>query len=110
LILKTNRELNVNEEIDINNLSANEDIYAWIPRYAYDRNNNSIVFLFSNSDNYIDKTSQYSKLININEVKDNNYQIPVDFANNQEDLTGIWTKDSNNVAYQTLENVYPLKK
>lgn len=106
LILKTNRELSVNQQIDTNNLLTNEEIYAWIPRFAYDRNNNSIIFLFSNTNNYIDNTTQYSKLVNINEA----YQILADFTNNQKELIGIWTKDSTNTAYQTLESIYPLKK
>lgn len=110
VVLKTSKNYSVNAEVDINNLQTGETIYTWIPRYAYDENNKSIVFLYSNSNNYIDEKNQYSNLADISEIKNKNYKTLVDFTKNKEELEGIWTSSSADNAYQILNNIYPLKK
>lgn len=105
LALKTNIEYSINEEIDPNNLSGNEQIYVWIPRYAYNITNNDIVFLFSNSNNYIQIDDVYNYPVSI----DKSYEVSIDFSNNQEQLIGIWTDDFSLESYEILNSVYPLK-
>lgn len=107
LVIKTSKTLSLNEEIDINNLLENEEIIAWIPRYAYDSANNKIQFLFSNSNNYIEEIDGYNNLISID---GSSYIVSDSFLNGEEELVGIWTKDSSIDVYTTLNNIYPLKQ
>lgn len=107
LAIKTAKTLSLDEEIDVNNLLEDEEIFAWIPRYAYDSTNNKIQFLFSNSNNYIENIDGYNKLISID---DSNYIVSDSFLNGEENLVGIWTKDSSINAYTTLNSIYPLKQ
>ena len=106
LVLKTNKEHSIDEEIDRGNLLENEQIYAWIPRYAYDSSNNKIVFLFSNSNNYVQTVDGYS---NIAPIDDNYYTVSNDFSNGQEQLIGVWANDSSLQSYKTLNSIYQLK-
>ncbi len=106
LVLKTNKEYSIDEEIDRDNLLKNEEIYTWIPRYAYDSSNNKIVFLFSNSNNYIQTVDGYN---DIAPIDDNSYTVSGDFSNGQEQLIGVWANNSSLQSYQTLNNIYPLK-
>lgn len=107
LVIKTSKTLPLDKEIDVNNLLEDEEIFAWIPRYAYDSDNNKIQFLFSNSNNYIENIDGYNKLISID---DSNYIVSDSFFNGEENLVGIWTKDSSIDVYTTLNNIYPLNK
>ena len=106
LVLKTNKEHSIDEEIDRGNLLENEQIYAWIPRYAYDSSNNKIVFLFSNSNNYVQTVDGYS---NIAPIDDNYYTVSNDFSNGQEQLIGVWANDSSLQSYKTLNSIYQIK-
>lgn len=105
IILKTTRDLSIGEQVDVNNLTENEATYAWIPRYAYDSTNNTITFLFSNSNKFVQDIGQYSSLKQIDE---NLYTIPQDFTAGEKMLEGIWTNDTTLQAYQKLHLVYPL--
>lgn len=106
LVIKTSRELSLDEEININDLAEGEDIYAWIPRYAYGIANSEILFLFSNSNQYIEKNAEgYNEL---SEISKNSYSVPSDFTYNDEELTGIWTNDTTLTSYGILNNKYPL--
>lgn len=109
LVLKTSRELSTNEQIDTNNLLANEEIYVWIPRYAYDSVNNKIVFLFSNSDNYIENANQENEYNSLKSIEEN-YAVLDEFSNEGSPVIGLWTNDTTLEVYQTLNNIYPLSK
>ena len=105
ILLKTQKDLSIDDKVDVDNLEENEAIYAWIPRFAYDETNNTILFLFSNSNKFIhyeedENGNGYNKLIEIDE----NYAISNDFNL----LEGIWTNDTTLEVYQNLNNVYPL--
>lgn len=109
LALKTNKQYDINDNVNTNNISENEAIYAWLPRYAYDSTNSKILFLFSNTDKYIknpDELNAYNSLENYDNTK---YELPNEFSNQDSQKEGIWTTDSNINAYQYLNQVYPLK-
>ncbi len=94
-------KFNIGDEIDITNEDI--DIYAWIPRYAYNNNNNTIEFLFSNTDNYIQQQDEYNTLSEI----DTEYSISTEFNG----LTGVWTSgNEDDETYETLNSIYPLNK
>lgn len=101
ILLKTQNNLAVNDKIDIDNLEENETIYAWIPRFAYDETNNTILFLFSNSNRFVENLEEYNTLRQIDETL---YTIPDDFMQSE----GIWTDDTTLEVYQILNTIYPL--
>lgn len=105
IILKTTRDLSIDDQIDVNNLSENESTYAWIPRYAYDGTNNKIVFLFSNSNKFVQNIEEHN---NLKQIDENLYIVPQDFTVGEEAIQGIWTNDTTLQAYQKLDLVYPL--
>lgn len=105
LVIKTNEELSLNQEIDTNS----EDIFVWIPRYAYDSVNNKIVFLFSNSDKYIENANQQNQYNSLKPIE-GNYVVLNDFSNEEKPLVGVWINDTSLGVYQTLNNIYPLSK
>lgn len=87
IMLITNRELNIGDQINANNLSSIEVMYKWIPRYAQSKTNaNDIIYLFSNTSMYVETQGEYNKLLAIDE---NNYEISAIFTLNG-DITGIW--------------------
>ncbi len=106
LIIETDKELKIDDEVDTKNLSANEKIYAWIPRYAYDSTNKKLIFLFSNSNKYIDEIDGYNDVV---EIDKSLYTIPNDFSNSQGEYIGKWVNESSEEIYQILNNVYPLE-
>lgn len=106
LVIKTNQELSIGQEIN----SDSQEIYAWIPRYAY--TNDKIVFLFSNSDKYIENANQENEDIKYNSLKsiEENYTIPNEFSNNGKPVIGVWRNDTSLEVYQILNSIYPLGK
>ena len=62
---------------------------------------------FSNSNNYIEEIDGYNNLISID---GSSYIVSDSFLNEEEELVGIWTKDSSIDVYTTLNNIYPLKQ
>lgn len=111
IVLKTGKDLVIDEIIDINNLDADEAIYGWIPRYAYDSNNNEVKFLFRNTDKTVileenQEEKEYSKLV---EIDQNIYTVQQDFKTDSEELEGIWTNDTTTDLYANLNRVYPLE-
>lgn len=108
LVIKTNQELYIGQEIN----PDNENIYVWIPRYAYDSVNNKIVFLFSNSDKYIENANQENEDIKYNSLKsiEENYTIPNEFSDNGKPVIGVWRNDTSLEVYQILNSIYPLGK
>lgn len=105
LVIKTNQELSIGQEIS----PDNENIYAWIPRYAYDSVNNKIVFLFSNSDKYIENANQENQYNSLKPIE-GNYAVLDEFSNEGSPVVGLWTNDTTLGVYQTLNNIYPLSK
>lgn len=103
LAIKTTRDLKTGDQIDGNNLPSGDEIYAWIPRYAYDNTNKKIIFLFSNSNNYVENVKGYNTL---EPIDTDTYTVPTDFSNS----IGKWAKEFNNGIYENLNQVYPLKK
>ena len=108
-ILLTSENLQENQEIDMNNLPSDGEIYVWIPRFAYNSNDNSLIFLYSNGKNLVENDSNgYNTLRAIDE---NIYTILEDFTVNNIENTGVWTTDSSaNESYEKLNGVYPVKK
>ena len=79
-----------------------EDVYTWIPRFAYNESENDILFLFSNTNKYLE---------DINGVKvptqlPANYVIPQDFIVNGVAQTGTWTNSENSEAFEIISEVY----
>lgn len=107
ILLKTDKDLTVGEQVDIDNISAEEATYAWIPRFAYDEANAKIVFLFSNSNKFVEAEEGYNILTPIDEVS---YKIPEDFESGEVQLEGIWVENDETDAYKFLDNVYELKR
>jgi Tfp pilus assembly protein PilE len=107
MAVKTNEDLTVGQHIDLNNLAQNEVKYTWIPRFGYDATNNKLVFLFSNSDKFLDSAEGYN---NLEQIDKNVYEIPQDFTSTEEPLEGIWTTETTSQAYQILNSIYPLNK
>lgn len=108
LAIMTEDEYSIGDEIDIYTLTDLQDVekvYVWIPRYAYNSSNNSIEFLFSNSNNYIEKVEEYNNIVPINTSE---YTIPNEFSNGQEQLIGIWDNTFISQAFKNLDKVYPL--
>lgn len=105
LVIKTNQELSIGQEIN----PDNENIYAWIPRYAYDSVNNKIVFLFSNSDKYIENANQENQYNSLKPIE-GNYAVLDEFSKEGSPVVGLWTNDTTLGVYQTLNNIYPLSK
>ena len=107
LALKTNTDLEIGEQVDLNNLLQNETVYAWIPRFAYDSTNSSILFLFSNSNSFVENNnSGYAVLTEIS----NTYSVSQDFSSGTKQLVGIWTSTSTSESYQELNSVYTLEQ
>ncbi len=107
LVIKTEQELSVGDEIDISDLSEDEEIYAWIPRYAYSSSSNKIIFLFSNSNQFVEGNNEGYNILT--EIDSSEYSIPSGFTDSEEPLTGIWTEDTTSDEYKILNNVYPLQ-
>ena len=96
--IEVEQELNIGDEIDINDLEENDKLYAWIPRFAIN-DEDDIIFIFSVSDDkYIDNT----------EVKtiDKEYEIPevftIDENNNEKNYTGIWVEYEDGMELKDL--------
>lgn len=105
IILKTTKDLSIDEQIDVNNLTENEATYGWIPRYAYDSSNNEIIFLYSNSNKFVQIIEQNTTL---EQIDGNLYIVSQDFTSADKALEGVWTNDTSLSVYQTLNSVYPL--
>lgn len=103
-VIVTKSSLKEGDKISDENITLVGNIYWWIPRYAY--TNNKIIFLFGNSDKYIETVNNYKRLTEINK---NLYTIPTDFISNQNNLDGIWINNTSLSVYQILNNVYKIK-
>ena len=97
-VIEVESEMNVGDEISINELSENDRLYAWIPRYAINENEGDIIFLFSTSNQYIDNTDVRT----IDEL----YSVPDQFNN----IDGIWVEDKVYMTFDDgLYGIYPYK-
>lgn len=102
--LVTKSSLKEGQKISNENIDLVGKVYWWIPRYAY--TNNKIVFLFGNSDKYVESVNSYESL---NEIDKTSYTIPTDFISNQVNLDGVWVDNSSLSVYQILNNIYKTK-
>ncbi len=107
LVVASSEELNDGDEINIDNLENGEEIYYWIPRYAYNESNNDLKFLFNTSNNYVDRSGQYDIITPIDNAQ---YTMPTGFTLDNADKLGVWSKDTNDEIYQKLNTIYPLNK
>ena len=113
-VLKTKKDLKVDEIVNINQLTNEENVYIWIPRYAYISNNVNTIeyikFLYKNTNKYIQtyeiKDEEYTKLIEIDET----YKVDSDFNEDSKLLEGIWITNKNCSIYKTLNEIYPYNK
>lgn len=103
-VIVTKSSLKEGDKISDENIALVGNIYFWIPRYAY--TNNKIVFLFGNSDKYIETVNDYKTLTVINKSL---YTIPTDFISNENNLDGIWINNTNLSVYQILNTIYKIK-
>lgn len=79
-----------------------EDLYFWIPRFAYNESENNILYLFSNTNKYLEDTDG----VNILTQLPANYVIPQDFTVNGVEKTGTWTIGENSEAFEIMSDVY----
>ena len=56
-------EINVGEEVDIT--SEEIDIKVWIPRYAYNEDEEELIFLYSDTNNYVKINNGYTAIENL---------------------------------------------
>lgn len=107
-VIATTEKLELNDEA----LAGTGNIYIWIPRYAYDASNNSVLFLYRNTNNFvgIDETNNYNILTSISGL--NTYNVPEDFRPNGENNTGVWEYLGNymSTTFSNLNSVYPIQK
>ena len=99
-IIKTeSTDLQVGQTVE---LLENDEIYIWIPKYAY--NDEKLEFLYKNTEKYIAKSEDqiYNKFVSSTEE---GLTIPTDFGENN----GIWIKNSDTEGmevYDKLNEVY----
>ena len=80
-VLITTSTLNIDDEVDVDDLK----VWKWTPRYAINNVTNNIVYLYANTNKYIQKEDNYNKLFEIDE----NFTVPDIFTKNG-NITGIW--------------------
>lgn len=85
---------------DINTLILEDNVYVWIPRFSYNSAENSILFLYSNTNSYINSnTEPYSTIIELEDISG----ISDKFKNN----TGLWVKANDDIdEYTILDKIY----
>ena len=71
------------EKQKINSTISTEDLYVWIPRYAYNPQNNDIKFLYGEKNQIVDSSGNLQNI-------SNNYVVDNKFTN--EDARGYWVK------------------
>lgn len=77
---------------------SDEDLYMWVPRYAYNTETNEIVFLKGKTNNPIDTTK---------DISGNDWVIPGAFQNREKgQLSGIWLSiDEDYKKIKTIEDL-----
>ena len=98
----TEEKLELNSEINIEDYKAVDNIYVWIPRYAYDETNNLAEFLYSNTNNYIDDSGDYNVLLELDDTFNTSY-----FS---DDSIGIWVNDNSGDVYTKLNSIYEMEQ
>lgn len=96
-VIVSENDLQKDQEINIDDYEK----HVWIPRFAYDLTNNSILFLYSNTNKYINDIVNYNQLADLSDGQD----VLVEFT----DTIGIWINVSetiNSEAYIKLNSVY----
>lgn len=96
-IVVTKETLPIGDEI-----TDADDIYVWIPRFAYDVTNKSVKFLYSNTNKYIDDSEEYNTLSDL----ENTFTVLQEFKTGGQENIGIWVKDgvSEAEAYNILKD------
>ena len=101
-IIISEDKLQIGDEINIDNFANSGDMYVWIPRFAYDETNNTILFLYSNTNNYISNSENYNNLIELEDT----FEVLSDFKIENKENVGIWVNNTLGDAYVRLNSVY----
>ena len=101
-VIISEEELQIDDTIDIDSFIAEGNMYVWIPRYAYNSSDNSILFLYSNTNKYIDNTSGYNTLLELQDT----FIVSADFKINNQDNVGLWVNNTSAEAYTNLNSIY----
>lgn len=110
IALKTTENLEVGQEIDITGQESN--IYAWIPRYAYNLSNTTdIKFMYSTSNNCVISDLANPTLYKL-EIINNNYCLNL-FANTETGKWITWSQMEEQTVptyfYYLNESIYEIK-
>lgn len=98
-VIISEEELQIDDEININYFATAGNVYVWIPRFTHDSSNNSILFLYSNTNNYINNNGEYNSLSQLEDTSG----VSADFQTND---IGIWVSNTLGEAYKKLNSVY----
>lgn len=101
-IIISEDELQIGDEINKDDFANSGDMYVWIPRFAYDETNNSILFLYSNTNNYVSNSESYNNLLELEDT----FKISSEFKTNSQENVGIWVNNTSGVAYANLNSIY----
>ena len=104
-IIISNQELKIDDEVNIDDYILEGNMYVWIPRFAYDLSNNSILFLYSNTNNYVNNNGEYNSLLDL----ENTFGVLQDFKTGDQENTGIWINNTLGDAYTKLNSIYERK-
>lgn len=101
-VVISNEELKIDDQVNINDYITEGNMYVWIPRFAYDEANNSILFLYSNTNNYISNTGDYNSLLEIADT----IKASLEFKTDSQENVGIWVNNTSGEAYTNLNLIY----
>lgn len=104
-VIISEQELQINDEINIDTFVAEGNVYVWIPRFAYNLSDNTILFLYNDTNKYIDNSSGYNSLSELQST----FKVSTDFNINDQNSVGIWVNNTSGEAYTELNSVYERK-
>lgn len=104
-IVISDEDLKIDDEINIDNYFLEGNMYVWIPRFAYDSSNNSILFLYSNTNSYVNNNGEYNSL----SEPENTFEVSQDFKTGDQANIGIWVNNTSGEAYTELNSIYERK-
>lgn len=104
-VIISEQELKINDEINVDTFAAEGNVYVWIPRFAYNLSDNTILFLYNDTNKYIDNSSGYNSLSELQST----FKVSTDFNINDQNFIGIWVNNTSGEAYTELNSVYERK-